>query len=390
MVHLVIHVNNHSNSIRPQISITSCSFGLMYNDDFLNKKLDERKELNAFRRLRIVEGKIDFCSNDYLGIVHNDLLAKHQADLKHGSTGSRLLTGNSRLAEEAEIEIASFHQAEACLIFNSGYDANVGLMSCIAQKNDTIIYDQLVHASIRDGIKLSFAQSFSFKHNDTADLQHKIEKATGNIFVVTESVFSMDGDVCPLREMLSIAKNYNAHLIIDEAHAIGVIGDKGEGLAQNLQLHEQCFARIYTYGKACGCHGAVVAGSERLKNYLINFCRSFIFSTALPEVAIQTILNSYRVFPTLKKERKYLKQLISTFQNRTTKFTTLISHTPIQGVIIPGNEMVRKVADLLSVNHFDVRPILYPSVPKGSERLRIILHSFNSKPEVEKLLDFLC
>ena len=361
----------------------------MYNDDFLDRKLEERKEQNAFRRLRVVENKIDFCSNDYLGIVHRGLLNTGPSYLKHGSTGSRLLSGNSYLTERAEGNIAAFHKAQAAVVFNSGYDANVGLISCIAQKGDTIIYDQLVHASIRDGIRLSYAQSFSFAHNDIQDLEKKLIISTGNIFVVTESLFSMDGDVCPLAGILTLVKSYNAHLILDEAHAIGVIGANGEGLSQSLNLNHECFARVYTFGKACGCHGAAVVCSTRLKDYLVNFARSFIFSTALPEVGIQAIISSYEVFPLLHAEREQMQILIEQFQSTSTKYTKLISNTPIQGIVVPGNDFIKEVAANLGRNNFDVRPILYPTVPKGKERLRIILHAYNSQQEVRQLLHLL-
>ena len=260
----------------------------MYNDSFLEKKLRQRNEQNAFRQLKPANGKTDFCSNDYLGIVHNNLLnEKLPPGLKTGSTGSRLLAGNYGLIEAAEKQIAAFHKADAALIFNSGYDANVGILSSIPQKGDTILYDQLCHASLRDGIRLSFAQSFSFGHNNMAELEKKLTTASGSIFIVTESVFSMDGDFCPLQQLIHLSKKYNAHLIIDEAHAIGVIGEKGEGLCQQENVQHEIFCRVYTFGKACGCHGAVVVGSQQLKNYLINFARSFIYTTALPNMQLQ-------------------------------------------------------------------------------------------------------
>src|SRR6478735_1462118 len=191
----------------------------MYPDDFLQKKLKERIENHSLRELRLPERKTDFCSNDYLGIVKNSRLQTSDSRLSSGSTGSRLLSGNYGLIEETETQIAFFHQSESALIFNSGYDANIGLLSSVPQKGDSILYDQLCHASIRDGIRLSFANAFSFAHNDLADLQKKMEHATGTVFIVTESVFSMDGDLCPLAELVAIAQKSKAHLIIDEAHA---------------------------------------------------------------------------------------------------------------------------------------------------------------------------
>ena len=362
----------------------------MYDDSFLEKKLNERKKQNAFRQLKLPSGKIDFCSNDYLGIVRNNLLVeKDGADLKTGSTGSRLLAGNYSLIEATEKQIATFHKAESALIFNSGYDANLGLLSCVPQKGDTILYDQLSHASIRDGIRLSFAQNFSYTHNDMADLEKKLQSAKGNIFIVTESVFSMDGDFCPLEELVSFAKKYNAHLIIDEAHAIGVVGEQGEGLIQYKNLQDEIFCRVYTFGKACGCHGAVVVGSQTLKDYLINFARSFIYTTALPEHAAATIKSAYNIFPSLKKERTHLQELISCFQRSVLKFEKLKSQTSIQIVIVPGNDEVKKIASQLQEAGFDIRPILYPTVPEGKERLRIVLHAFNTMDEVQQIVKIL-
>lgn len=362
----------------------------MYNDSFLAKKLNQRKQQNAFRQLKMPAGKIDFCSNDYLGIVHNNLLHdKINTGLKTGSTGSRLLAGNYALIEETEKQIALFHKAEAAIIFNSGYDANIGVLSSIPQKGDTILYDSLCHASIRDGIRLSFAQSFSFAHNDMAELEKKLKTAAGTIFIVTESVFSMDGDFCPLQQMAVLSKKYNAHIILDEAHAIGVIGENGEGLCQSQNLDQEIFCRVYTFGKACGCHGAVVCGSQQLKDYLINFARSFIYTTALPEHATAVIQAAYNTFPFLKEERAHLQRLIEYFQQAAIKFEKLHSITPIQIVMIPGNEEVKKIAAQLQHEGFDVRAILYPTVPLNKERLRIIIHAFNTIDEIEELIHIL-
>lgn len=374
-------------------------------EDFLHKKLNERREQNAFRTLRLPDGKVDFCSNDYLGLARVSHNFKLSDALLHGSTGSRLLAGNYTLIEETEKIIAAFHQTEVALIFNSGYDANVGLLSCVLQKGDTIIYDYLSHASIRDGIRLSFAQSFSFAHNDLDDLQKKLLFAgeainkgnvvgedtnhNNNVFVVTESVFSMDGDMAPLHEITALCEKYNAHLIIDEAHATGVVGTKGEGLVQHLQLQNKVFARVHTFGKALGCHGAAVVGSAVLRDYLINFARSFIYTTALPETSIAAVKKSYELFPKMNDERNHLHKLITQFQNTPLPYKIYKSHTPIQIVEVPGNDEVKNLADKLQENNLDVRPILYPTVPKGGERLRVVLHAFNTEDEVARLCSLL-
>ncbi len=361
----------------------------MYNDDFLDKKLNERKSLNANRTFTQPQAKIDFCSNDYLGIVKGNYLSSINGHLSSGSTGSRLLSGNYPLIEETENLIATFHESESALIFNSGYDANIGVLASVAQRGDTIIYDALSHASIRDGIRLSFAKAFSFSHNDMTDLEKKLMNATGTIFIVTESVFSMDGDICPLGELVALSEKYKAHLILDEAHATGIIGEKGEALAQHLKLHKKVFCRMHAFGKALGCHGAVILGSMRLKDYLINFARSFIYSTALPEHAAAVIKQSYLLFPGLKQERECLGRLIKKFQSVSLPFEKLLSQTPIQIVLVPGNDAAKKIAGRLQENQLDVRAILYPTVPKEKERLRIILHAFNTVEEVDKLISVL-
>ncbi|MEO5995433.1 MAG: pyridoxal phosphate-dependent aminotransferase family protein [Chitinophagaceae bacterium] len=370
----------------------------MADEDFLISKLEERKQQNAFRQLRLPDGKIDFCSNDYLGIVKNGLIEKRlfsktnlaeNSSLKTGSTGSRLLAGNYALIEETESKIARFHVAAAGLIFNSGYDANTGLLSCIPQRDDTIIYDFLSHASLRDGIRLCHAQSFSFRHNDMEDLERKLRLATGNIFVITESVFSMDGDKAPLQNIIELCEQFTAHLVVDEAHATGVVGERGQGLVQLLGLQNRCFARIHTFGKACGAHGAIVLGSEHLRNYLVNFSRAFIFTTALPEASLAAISTSYDIFPELNQERKHLDQLVLQFQQGKVRYEILQSETPVQVIIIPGNNEVKKEAQILQDAQLDVRPILYPTVARGAERLRIVLHSFNSSDEVAKIMECL-
>ncbi|MDE3182322.1 MAG: pyridoxal phosphate-dependent aminotransferase family protein [Bacteroidota bacterium] len=362
------------------------------NENFLDKKIIDRDQNNSLRQLSLTKDTIDFCSNDYLGIVKNKLIEKSMpAGFSHGSTGSRLLSGNYELIEETEKLIAGFHKAEAGLIYNSGYDANTGLLSCVPQKNDLIIYDHLSHASLRDGIRLSFATAFSFLHNDLEDLEKKLKTANTDRqkFVVTESVFSMDGDLAPLNEISVLCEKYNAALIVDEAHATGVVGSKGEGFVHQLGLQEKCFARIHTFGKACGVHGAIILGSEKLKKYLINFSRQFIYSTSLPPASAEAIKISYEIFPSMEKERNHIHNLVDIFREATLPFKILKSETPIQVVIIPGNEEVKKIAQICHRKKFDIRPILYPTVPKGQERLRIVLHAFNTFEQVHGLINLL-
>ena len=354
---------------------------------FLQHKLQQRQQQDALRQLRLpAANTVDFCSNDYLGIVHQQSI---QVTGQHasGSTGSRLLAGNYPLIQQAEQQVAAFHQAEAAVLFNSGYDANLGLLSSLLQRGDTVLYDQLCHASIRDGIRLGFAHAFAFEHNNLQHLEQRLQQApaTGNTFIVTESVFSMDGDTAPLQQLVTLAQQYNAHLIVDEAHAIGIIGTAGQGLTQHLQLQQHIFVRVYTYGKACGCHGAAVVGSQLLADYLVNFARSLIYSTAMPPHAAAAIAASYRLFPGMTPQRQHLQQLVQQFQQHPLSYQKLPSQTPIQGIIVPGNTQAKSLATHLQQHGFDVRPILYPTVPAGTERLRIVLHAFNTTAEVQAL-----
>lgn len=360
--------------------------------EFLIKKLEERRSQDALRRLRLPEGKVDFCSNDYLGVATNRVLENEMIHGDaHGSGGSRLLAGNYHLIEETETAIAKFHSAPAGLIYNSGYDANVGLLSCVAGRGDTILYDALSHASIRDGIRLSFAQAHGFAHNDLEELARRLAAADGNrtTFVVTESVFSMDGDLAPLEQMATMCARYNAQLIVDEAHATGVVGANGEGLVQQMGLQDRCFARVHTFGKAMGCHGAIILGSGQLRTYLVNFSRAFIYTTALPPASVRAIATAYRLVPQLYSERQRLQRLIERFRSASIGFLRLESGTAIQGVIVPGNTEVKALAARLQDAGLDVRPILYPTVARGRERLRIVLHSFNTEQEVDLLTGLL-
>jgi 8-amino-7-oxononanoate synthase len=370
-------------------------------------KLETRKRNNALRVLPQPNDLVDFASNDYVGFSRSVVIfdKAHQCLLENnlkinGATGSRLLSGNHSLYTETESYIAEFHQSESALLFNSGYDANVGFFSAVPQKGDLILYDDLCHASIRDGIQLSNAKSYKFKHNDFEDLEKKIVSFNGNIndnkpiiYIVTESVFSMDGDCPNLEELVAICEKYNSYLVVDEAHALGVFGQKGEGLIQYLQLQDKIFARIMTFGKGLGCHGAVVLGSNELKSYLVNFARSFIYTTGLSPHSVATILMGYQ---NLDKDKMALESLRENiiFFNQLKKMLYLNplfvrSKSAIQSVIIPGNEKVKSIANALQQNGFDVKAILSPTVPEGQERLRFCLHSYNNKEEMTKVLTLL-
>ncbi len=352
---------------------------------YIQQKLEEQQKNHAFRTLQLPgPGAVDFTSNDYLGLARVGRPLKIP-QLSHGASGSRLLSGNFAAAMELELTLARFHQAEAALLFNSGYDANLGLLSVLPAEGDTIYYDILSHASLRDGIRLSKAEAFPFLHNDLSDLKRRMAVAKGNVYVVTESLFSMDGDWAPLEDMVALCEASGAYLIVDEAHATGIVGERGEGYVQALGLQEKVFARIHTFGKAIGCHGAAVLGSQMLKDFLINFSRPLIYTTALPPVAIAAIDEAYQLFPAMQKERQHLQTLISYFQSVELPQTKLKSLSPIQGIVVPGNAEVTHLAFMLQKAGLDCRPIRYPTVPRQKERIRVVLHSFNSTGEIDQL-----
>ncbi|MBG6110861.1 8-amino-7-oxononanoate synthase [Flavobacterium sp. CG_23.5] len=367
----------------------------------LSAKLATRKENKSLRQLSLTSDLIDFASNDYLGLskseaifdeTHHYLLGKN---LKiNGATGSRLLSGNHRLYQETESYIAQFHKSESALIFNSGYDANVGFFSSLPQKGDLILYDELCHASIRDGILLSNAKAYKFNHNDFEDLEKLISRNPDTtIYIVTESVFSMDGDCPNLQELVSVSTKHKCYLVVDEAHALGVFGSSGEGFVQMLGLHDHVFARIMTFGKGLGCHGAAILGSVELRDYLVNFARSFIYTTGLSPHSVATILVAYQILEKDKKNIQTLRENIIHFNQEKNLFGLkplfVRSKSTIQSAIIPGNEKVKVIASQFQEKGFDVKAILSPTVPEGQERLRFCLHSYNSKKEISEVLALL-
>ncbi|MGI9533114.1 MAG: aminotransferase class I/II-fold pyridoxal phosphate-dependent enzyme [Lutimonas sp.] len=361
------------------------------------RKLELRRENESLRSLPSQNTMIDFSSNDYLGFAQDqELFDKVHEELeiyapRIGSTGSRLLSGNFELHEALEVQIANFFKAESALLFNSGYDANVGLLSSVPQRGDLIFYDETSHASIRDGIRLSNAKSLKFKHNDLDELRIKLENAGQAVqrYVVVESIYSMDGDVAPLEELASMATTYNFKLIIDEAHSTGVYGSKGDGMVNELNLTASVFARIYTFGKAAGCHGAAVVGSPLLKQYLVNFARSFIYTTAMPPHSVLAIKNSLLLLESTQNRTK-LQENIELFKKTSDKLGLdaifIKSDSAIQCAIISSNAKVKKISLQLNAHNFDVKPIISPTVPIGEERIRFCIHSYNTSADIKEIL----
>lgn len=364
-------------------------------EKFIREKLNERRSNGTYRTLKPESDLVDFCSNDYLGFARSPILkqwikdeVEKDAEVLNGATGSRLLSGNLAFTESLEEDIATFHKSEAGLIFNSGYDANLGLFSSLPQRGDTMITDDLIHASIIDGARLSYANRYSFRHNDLQSLEDKLKHAKGNCYVVIESVYSMDGDTPPITDILTLTEQYNANLVVDEAHAVGLYG---KGLINHQGLENRVFARIVTFGKALGCHGAVVLGSRQLREYLINFSRPFVYTTAASFHQIASVKMAYKLLPLAEPDIQKLQHNIQRFKNICTYSGGYLvpSDSAIQCIITGSNEKAKITASQLQNAGLDVRPILSPTVPKGSERLRVCLHSFNTDTEINLLSETL-
>jgi len=369
-------------------------------DSKLKARLDYRINQGNLRSLKIIDEKlIDFASNDYLGFAKNEKLKNQIIDRyknggeSNGSTGSRLLTGNSIQIEALEKKLADIFSTENSLLFGSGYMANMAFFSAVPQKNDIILYDELCHASIKDGCRLSLAKKVSFKHNDLEHLEAKLENTNKNVnvFVAIESVYSMDGDFAPLSEIVRLCNRFSAKIVVDEAHSTGVWGEQGEGIVKIQGFEKQVYARIMTFGKALGIHGACICGSNILKDYLINFSRPFIYTTAPGPFEVTAISVAFDFLSENKTLQSKLKNNVSFFKDqlKLSKNEIIDSDSPIQAIKIFGNKNALHLSTLLNQEGFDVRAILSPTVPLGKERLRICIHAFNNSDEILKISQLL-
>jgi 8-amino-7-oxononanoate synthase len=335
---------------------------------------------------------IDFCSNDYLGL--SQLQPEPQSlnpILGLGSGASRLISGNHALAEETEAWVAEHFGADSALWYGSGYLANLGLFSCLASRGDTYLYDEFIHASIRDGLRLSQAHAYSFRHNDLEALRQKASVARGRVFVVIESVYSMDGDTPPLEAIVKLCRDLGWYLIVDEAHSLGVFGNRGEGHTFSQGWDDVLLARVLTFGKAAGFHGAMVLGSPVLKEYLTQFSRPLIYTTASSRADFITLRFKLEKLLMAEEARLSLFRNVEQFIRGMTQTSLALmpSVSPIQSVLCDGNDAAVRLAELLSAEGFEVRAVRSPTVPKGTERIRIILHSFNTQEQVGALVSAL-
>lgn len=357
-----------------------------YIDHHLNLRIEE----NKLRDIEISSARVDFSSNDYLGFSNKkELIELLKYSRNVGSTSSRLISGTSTSHIETESMIADFHGSESALLFNSGYTANLGLISSIGDRHSVFVYDELCHASIIDGMRLSKAKRHKFKHNNTESLKGIIENIKDErLFIIVESVYSMDGDLAPLEKIMELAIEFDAELIVDEAHALGVFGGKGEGLCPSNILGKDVFARVYTYGKALGLHGAAVVSKRNLHDFLVNFSRPFIYTTAMPSHQAELIAKAYSLLPDAE-ERSFLKKNIFLFSRVAEKFNRDIkmvcNPSAIQYFPVSGNLNARNLNSELIRKGFETKSILSPTVREGEERIRICLHSFNTESEINSL-----
>ena len=375
--------------------------------DAIEKFLKDRKEQSLLRTLRPMQwrkdGRIclngkeffDFSSNDYLNLGSDERLKivyKKWVDL-HGtsSSASRLLSGDLEIFHELEDEIATFKNKEAGLVFNSGYQANVGIISSLYNKDDVVFCDKLSHASIIDGIKLSGAKLFRFAHNDIEHLEGLLKRQRdkfGNCLIVTEAVFSMDGDISPLQELVELKEKYDSWLMVDEAHATGIFGGNGAGLVEREGLAEHVELIMGTFGKALGGFGAYLACGQEVKDYLINACRSFIYSTALAGATIAANLKALEIVESETEPRKELLANAEYFRQRLqSNGFEVKGSTQIVPLITGDNQRAVDLSSRLQEKGYWVLPIREPTVPTGQARLRFSLMCCHKKEMLGKLAD---
>ncbi|WP_419870830.1 aminotransferase class I/II-fold pyridoxal phosphate-dependent enzyme [Chryseobacterium sp. CT-SW4] len=356
--------------------------------DHLQKALKKRQEEGNLWVLSPPNSGIDFYSNDYLGLAKNKELQKillqqviDKPELLSGSTGSRLISGNSSDAIDAERYIARQHGYPSALLFSSGYNANLALFSTIPGRHDTVIMDEKIHRSIHDACRISNARKIKFRHNNPDDLEQKLKKQTSNCYVVIESLYSMDGDFAPIREIAELTDRYNAFLMVDEAHAFGVFG---RGLVSEYQLQNRVTAAVITYGKALGAHGATILSNEILISYLINFASPFIYTTSAQSMQWRAIHSGYEFLHSHMHLSKQLQENIQLFRKHNIRnFSS--EKSPIQAILLPDHFLLKSLQKTLSENGFQTYAVYSPTVKAGTERLRVCLHSFNTEDEIKEL-----
>jgi len=378
-------------------------------DAELQAQLDQRRAEHLYRtRLNVASGcsstlevdgstLVNFCSNDYLGLAThpeiNQALKQAVDQYGTGSGASHLISGHSTAHQQLEEQLAEFTGRPRALLYSTGYMANMGTINALVGRHDLILQDQLNHASLLDGGHLSRATSQRYKHSDLDNLQQRLEQSTATRnLIVTDGVFSMDGDLAPLEQLSEIATAHNAWLMVDDAHGFGVLGKQGGGLVEELNLScEQVPVLVGTLGKSFGTFGAFVAGSEALIESLIQFSRSYIYTTAMPPAIAAATLTSLKIVREETWRREKLASLIGQFRRGAEQIGLQLmdSLTPIQPVVINDDQKVMQISAELRAQGFLVGAIRPPTVPVGSGRLRITLSADHSEQQVEQLLNAL-
>jgi glycine C-acetyltransferase len=361
--------------------------------DFIQNELEELKRQGLYRKLRRVEGEqgptlmldgrkvLNFSSNNYLGLANHPALKKAAKEAIDrygcGAVASRLISGNMTLHEELEEKLAKLKGTEAALVFNSGFQANVGIIPALAGEGDAIFSDELNHASIIDGCRLARAKTAVYPHCDPAALENALKnsQANGRKLIVTETLFSMDGDEAPLAEIVELSERYGALVMVDEAHATGVAGPNGAGIAAKLGLSDRIPIQMGTLGKALGGFGAYVAGSRALRELLINRCRSFIFTTALPPAVLAAAIAAIDLLYQEPQRRLTLWHNIRALREglRNLGFSLGSGESQIVPLVIGDAEKCMAFSERLLQKGVFAQGIRPPTVPEGTSRLRITL-----------------
>jgi 8-amino-7-oxononanoate synthase len=379
--------------------------GVLFN---LNADLDELAQQGLLRSRRIIEspqginlicdGKlvINFCCNDYLGLAnHPDVVNAFKSGVDNygmGSGSAHLICGHSTAHHQLEEELAAFTGRDRALLFSTGYMANMGAISALVGRGDTVLEDRLNHASLLDGGLLSGAKFKRYAHSDINHLNAVLEKSSGKKLVVTDGVFSMDGDIAPVKALAQAGKQYDAWLMVDDAHGFGVLGDKGGGILEELQLTQNDVqVLVGTLGKAFGTFGAFVAGSEELIKTLIQKARPYIYTTALPPAIAEATRTSLNIIQTESWRREKLKHLVGYFRAGAGQLglPLMASSSPIQPILIGEAEQAVAVSSSLFNQGFLVSAIRPPTVPLNSARLRVTFSALHEEQQIDQLLDAL-
>ncbi|EAR08741.1 8-amino-7-oxononanoate synthase [Reinekea blandensis] len=361
--------------------------------------LRQRVELQSAQSVTpIIDGKplLSFCSNDYLGLAGDDRIAQAMSQAVErygvGAGASHLIDGHHHEHERLEQELAEFCGREAALVFSTGYMANIGVIQALLTRHDTVIQDRLNHASLIDGGRLSGAKFSRYAHNDSDNLAQQLDRASGKKLVVTDGVFSMDGDKAPLDDLASVCRSHDAWLMVDDAHGFGVLGTEGAGLVSEFGLTtEDVPVVIGTLGKAFGTSGAFVAGDQLTIDYLLQYARSYIYTTASPPAVAAATRASLAIVRNSNDRRAHLTALIQKLRAgiQALGLTLMPSETPIQPILIGESHHAMQLSQALKARGILVTAIRPPTVPEGTARLRVTLSAQHSEAQVDTLLNTL-